>query len=752
MKILVPLLLVNPGSESKFVELVVKRLLENDLLVNVVLVNGALMNDVLHLEGKFCCERERESNEFDNAEKSVAWPPQHEDEKIDVVSGSRRYGSENQICSQALGRHEPDLLSSFRENADSSHGYSPSFVDQSLPSARKSLLDQDGKFSLLARPWSLMPSSLSLKLAESSMKIPGQSGDVTSVDLSKLNNYDELIAELFEFGGELMAPKKNWLIEYTDDEGDMMLVGDTDSFTIHLIIFNIFFFLIFCKALINPWLFMCKSGNFVAEFTSYTREDEPTQGPKAQSVRAENPLGTPSVEGIILDNDRHRDEITHLKLNGKSFSGMSNLRLLIINDVDVHLFEDLEYLSNELRLLEWHGYPLKSLPSSFQLQRLVQLSLCYSRIEYIWKDIKPSMKYLKIINLSFSHNLIKTPDFEMIPNLERLDLQCCTKLRLSSLGRLDVSDCNLLEIPSDIGSLFSLRQLLVSGNNFVSLPDSISQLSRLRCLCLEKCQRLQSLPKLPHKIRLVKADDCTSLKTISSALEVASERVDLRFFNCFELVESQGRNISLEMKLLKHWLQIHEISHPNTLYRRHPLDRLHRFHVLLPGSEIPELFSYWSEGSTITWPPLHCLLNDELIGFCACAVMSISDHTHDVYIYCQIDNYGALDYFCKCQPNSDSKGDDHLWLIYFPKISIKLIDCGKGVTVEFGVRENRSGKEYSDNWVKRCGILPVYKQDVEYLKELSATDGAITMPSTLQGSRSRKCRKCIKKEDYIGGR
>ncbi|KAF2312803.1 hypothetical protein GH714_040503 [Hevea brasiliensis] len=50
-----------------------------------------------------------------------------------------------------------------------------------------------------------------------------------SVDLTKFNNYDELIAELdrlFEFDGELMAPKKNWLIVYTDDEGDMMLVGD----------------------------------------------------------------------------------------------------------------------------------------------------------------------------------------------------------------------------------------------------------------------------------------------------------------------------------------------------------------------------------------------------------------------------------------------------------------------------------------------------------------------------------------------
>nr|XP_016466716.1 PREDICTED: auxin response factor 2-like isoform X1 [Nicotiana tabacum] len=50
-----------------------------------------------------------------------------------------------------------------------------------------------------------------------------------SVDLAKFNNYEELIAELdhlFYFNGELKAQNKNWLVVYTDDEGDMMLVGD----------------------------------------------------------------------------------------------------------------------------------------------------------------------------------------------------------------------------------------------------------------------------------------------------------------------------------------------------------------------------------------------------------------------------------------------------------------------------------------------------------------------------------------------
>lgn len=31
---------------------------------------------------------------------------------------------------------------------------------------------------------------------------------------------------MFEFQGELRSLKKDWLIVYTDNEGDMMLVGD----------------------------------------------------------------------------------------------------------------------------------------------------------------------------------------------------------------------------------------------------------------------------------------------------------------------------------------------------------------------------------------------------------------------------------------------------------------------------------------------------------------------------------------------
>lgn len=49
-----------------------------------------------------------------------------------------------------------------------------------------------------------------------------------AVDLTMLNGYDDLIDELeklFDIKGELQSQNK-WAVTFTDDENDMMLVGD----------------------------------------------------------------------------------------------------------------------------------------------------------------------------------------------------------------------------------------------------------------------------------------------------------------------------------------------------------------------------------------------------------------------------------------------------------------------------------------------------------------------------------------------
>ncbi|WJX44696.1 hypothetical protein P8452_31644 [Trifolium repens] len=74
--------------------------------------------------------------------------------------------------------------------------------------------------------------------------------------------------------------------------------------------------------------------------------------------------------------------------------------------------------------------------------------------------------------------------------------------RLSCLISLNVSFCNLLEIPNAIGWLHSLERLNLGGNNFVTLPSSIKELSKLRHLNMEHCTQLKHFPELSSKFVL----------------------------------------------------------------------------------------------------------------------------------------------------------------------------------------------------------------------------------------------------------
>ena len=71
------------------------------------------------------------------------------------------------------------------------------------------------------------------------------------------------------------------------------------------------------------------------------------------------------------------------ELNVEPFSKMNKLRLLKI--CELHL-PCLSNLSNELCLLEWHEYPLKSLPKGFQPPELVELITHRSSIKQLPRE------------------------------------------------------------------------------------------------------------------------------------------------------------------------------------------------------------------------------------------------------------------------------------------------------------------------------------------------------------------------------
>ena len=100
-------------------------------------------------------------------------------------------------------------------------------------------------------------------------------------------------------------------------------------------------------------------------------------------------------------------------LHAEAFSKMTNLRFLKIGYVQppqdlvrgpIQLPQGLNYLSDELRVLDWHGYPLKSLPTSFQPNKLVELRMHCSDIKQLWKGI---MVRFSFILISISYFFIK---------------------------------------------------------------------------------------------------------------------------------------------------------------------------------------------------------------------------------------------------------------------------------------------------------------------------------------------------------
>ncbi|XP_030963404.1 TMV resistance protein N-like isoform X1 [Quercus lobata] len=178
----------------------------------------------------------------------------------------------------------------------------------------------------------------------------------------------------------------------------------------------------------------------------------------------------------VLENDMALEAIQAIALPWKRnfkfeefpevFLKMSNLRLLIINGFDIP--DALDFAPNSLKYLSLDYSSLKCLPSSFQPKELVHLDLPFSKFEYLWEGEKRLGK-LKFIDLSFSTNLIRTPDFFGVPRLVQLKLGGCS---------------NLVEIHPSIGQLSRLKYLdlicCVSLTNLPSMSAEMQSLTTIR--------------------------------------------------------------------------------------------------------------------------------------------------------------------------------------------------------------------------------------------------------------------------------
>ncbi|RDX73276.1 TMV resistance protein N, partial [Mucuna pruriens] len=520
---------------------------------------------------------------------------------------------------------------------------------------------------------------------------------------------------------------------------------------------------------------------------------------------------TTNNEAIVLDMSR---EMETLMTDAEALSKMSNLRLLIFHDVK--FMRNLNCLSNKLQFLEWYKYPFSYLPSTFQPNKLVELILPHSNIKKLWKGIK-YLPNLRALDLRYSKNLLKVPDFRGVPNLEWIILEGCTKLAwihpsvgllrklaflnlrncktlvslpsnifgLSSLEYLDISGCpkvfsnqlldkpiheehfkmleiretamqsqsissfifkrltlpfhfsysrgsrnsggcllpflprffclhdldlsfcNLSQIPDAIGSMQSLESLNLGGNNFVSLPSSITMLSKLIHLNLEHCKQLRYLPEMPSP---------TAMPAIRGSYSFARYERGLLIFNCPKIVD-----IDRCHGMAFAWLiQVLQVSQESAI----PIGW---FDIVIPGNQIPRWFNNRSVDTTISLDPSRIMHdNNNWIGI-ACSVVFViyDDPTSSnrklkpsIRIgFRRRSKSSSLRIPILLDRDLVTVGLHHLWLLYLSKEELfSYFKIEKMLDLYSTIMQTEVGNpEGSKLEVCSCGYEWVFKEDLDNL-------------------------------------
>ncbi|CAN6688291.1 unnamed protein product [Malus baccata var. baccata] len=375
------------------------------------------------------------------------------------------------------------------------------------------------------------------------------------------------------------------------------------------------------------------------------------------------------------------------------------------------------------------------------MEHLEYLNLKGTAVQELHSSIEflPALKKIKLL---FCTRLSSIPSsIYSLTNLKTLRFRYCRELkelpsgciRLLSLEVLDLHGTRISEIPDGLVGSTSLQDLDLSRSMIRSIPASIKQASQLHRLSLIGCKRLQSLPELPVQCDL-EAEGCRSLKTVPSSRTALTQGWDKytyfgnrNFFNCRKLDHNARSNIMDEAQLI--------FMRNATKPRKESWTP--QFSVVCPGKEIPKWFSfsYQSEGSSvhIKLPP--DFFRTGLLGFVLSVVVSSVSNCDELFVIragCNVKSLGeSHELFTSSFIKQNSRilndccddGQDHVYVWYESVTSEEEAEmCSPDVyklaneaSVEFRVEEF-SRTPISSLKVKKCGICPLYAEDVEKVK------------------------------------
>ncbi|XP_022875449.1 TMV resistance protein N-like [Olea europaea var. sylvestris] len=261
---------------------------------------------------------------------------------------------------------------------------------------------------------------------------------------------------------------------------------------------------------------------------------------------------------------------------------------------------------------------------------------------------------------------------------------------LCSLKKLYLSSCDLLEeLSADLCSLSSLEELDLSGNNFVEFRARISELPRLKILKLESCTRLESLPDLPESIAVLYADECHLLQSLADLSKKHAFLWKVSFLNCFKLVENEENHNAAD-KLLHSLLEGQPIVNG-------------RFSILIPGSVVPEWFSYQKMGCSVTIP-LTPDWHEKVIGIAVSIVFERLVSKSKIGVTFKFISRDHEEFTANITPAAAKLEENyesaHVWIGY----------------ISFHLFQLLFPKFQSDDWAKIEGCLTISAMDAAWIK------------------------------------
>ena len=190
---------------------------------------------------------------------------------------------------------------------------------------------------------------------------------------------------------------------------------------------------------------------------------------------------------------------------------------------------------------------------------------------------------MKFIDLTNSSDLIITPDFTGVPNLEKLVLESCTNLRelhpsigilkrlvllnlkhcknlsclpskleMDSLMTLNLSYCSILKkTPEFVGNMGCLCNLFLDYTAIMELPSSVGGLTGLTSLSLRGCKNLVCLPNTICGLKFLEILDLSGCSKFDNLPE------NLGNLTCLKMLNLSGTAIKELPSSIKHLTSLH---------------------------------------------------------------------------------------------------------------------------------------------------------------------------------------------------